>query len=52
MNEEEFQRMLKEHLTIQLSEKRDYGGKGLEVKLLFDYEEICSDYVFTETWQD
>lgn len=52
MNEEEFQKMLKEHLTIRLSEKRNYGGKGIEVELLFDYKKICSDYVFLETWQD
>ena len=44
--------MLKEHLTIRLSEKRDYGGEGIEVEIWFDNEKLCSDYIFTKSWQD
>lgn len=52
MNSEEFRDMLKEHLTIRLSEKHDYGGKGIKVEIYFDDQKICGDYVFTQTWQD
>jgi hypothetical protein len=45
-------KMLKDHLSIRVSEKRDYGGKGIEVKILFDNVEITSDYVFLQTWQN
>lgn len=52
MDKEQLFEILKENLTIRCSEKRDYGGKGIEVELWFDNEKLCSDYVFTQTWQD
>jgi hypothetical protein len=52
MNKDELFELLKENLTLRLSEKYDYGGKGIEVQLWFDNEKLCSDYVFTSTWQD
>lgn len=52
MNKNELFSLLKENLTVRLSEKRDYGGEGIKVEILFDNEKICSDYIFLKTWQD
>jgi hypothetical protein len=52
MDKEQLFELLKENLSIRLSEKRDYGGEGIEVQLWFDNEKLCSDYIFTKTWQD
>jgi len=49
---DELRKLLKENLTIRLFEKRDYGGEGIEVEIWFDNEKLCSDYIFTKTWQD
>lgn len=45
-------KLLKENLTIHLSEKRDYGGEGIKVEIWFDNEKLCGDYIFTKSWQD
>lgn len=52
MDKDELLALLKENLSIRISEKRDYGGKGIAVEFWFDNQKICDDYVFTSTWQD
>lgn len=52
MDKDQLLALLKENLTVRLSDKRDYGGKGIQIELWFDNEKICSDYILTSTWQD
>lgn len=52
MKKEELYELLRDNLTIEVSEYERYndccGESGVEVTIYFDNKEICSDYVVTE----
>jgi hypothetical protein len=53
MNKEEFKKLLEDNLTIELRTIMiDYNNTAFEIKIKFDDEIICSDWIYLSQLKD